>query len=196
MEEKDNLVIRRARRDVGDAAHVVRCLLMGIGVWNDEPTEDNVRDMAEAERMFMMDDTLYSYRNTLIAEVDGELAGAMIAYDGGRSVDMRAKTFPHLSFFRGQNMDSITPETGEGEYYFDTLAFMPQFRGRGFGRRLFEFALDDMRTQHPTLTGTLLVDPDNARALALYTSLGFRQSGEVFVFGQMFRKMALSRGAR
>ena len=78
-----------------DAPFIARVVLAGIEMLDmDVALPDNQRDLYEhLVGICRMDDTLYSYRNTRIAEVDGCAVGGLVAYDGARYAKMREKTF-------------------------------------------------------------------------------------------------------
>lgn len=185
----DRIKIRRAQAGHEDAWLIARCVMMGVGYELDSLDSDKQADLVKLEQLCMRDDTLYSWRNAFVAEMDGERAGAMVAYDGAGYRQMRAVSFARLSFFRGQNIEAMPVETCPGEYYFDTLAVLPPFRGHGIARAVFSHVI----AQKPHgLAGTLLVDPDNPPALRLYHSLGFRPEGEIFAFGMLYTRMVLN----
>lgn len=61
------------------------------------------------------------------------------------------------------------PDTGRGEVY--VMAVLPSSQGLGLGRRLLEVGLDHL---HPREV-ILYVESDNETAVALYSSIGFKQ---------------------
>ena len=54
-----------------------------------------------------------------------------------------------------------------------------RFQGRGYGRAATTALVDLMRERHRCASIRLGVDPANQRAIRLYESLGFRDTGEV-----------------
>lgn len=61
-----------------------------------------------------------------------------------------------------------------------TIAVHPSAQGRGIGRRLFTRLLDEVKHNHPDVSRVELITQEgNARALALYESLGFRREGRL-----------------
>lgn len=135
-------------------------------------------------------DVLYSYRHATIAELDGQPCGVLVAYDGASYHALRLHTFSQLSHFRGTDINSMADESQAGEWYIDTLAVVPEMRGRGIGRELLQQAITTATERQ--LQATLLVDPDNPKALHLYQSLGFCKRGEIFAFGQIYWRMCHS----
>lgn len=157
-----------------EAAFLARCVCEGIGfeIFEQE-TEFNTRVANELTPLAAWENTLYSYRHALVAEVDGMVVGALISYPGEQYHQMRNITFRELSAFREQNMDIMPDEAGPGEYYLDTMAVLPQYRRKGIGRELMRTRIACAEQHYPELKITLLVDPDNLHAMHLYESLGF-----------------------
>lgn len=118
-------------------------------------------------------DAQYSYCNALIAEVDGVPAGAIVGYDGGRLYELREPLKALIKERQGRELD-VEDETAPGEFYLDSLAVLPQFRGCGVGRALLNAAAERAFSMGFERVG-LIVDFDNPRAEKLYVSLGFRR---------------------
>lgn len=131
------------------------------------------------------DDTLYSWRNTLIAEIDGSLAGICLAYDACDYHEVRLRTF---GLFDDISEDILTQadEAGPGEYYLDSIAVVPQYRGMGIAQRLISEA--KLIAQESGLVPSLLVDPVNDAAKALYGKMGFSYKSKQFAFGIIYEK--------
>lgn len=137
------------------------------------------------------EDVLYSWRNTVIAEINGKPAGMLTAYDGRYYHDMRIKTMSLVKQHLGVEFPGMEDEAAAGEYYLDSLAVMPEYRGRGIGRKLLEQGIENCKELN--LDVTLAVDPINDRAKKLYQSLGFKPSGTLFIFGHDYEKMIITR---
>ena len=132
-------------------------------------------------------DTLYSYRNTLVAKIDDEVVGCLISYPGDDYEAKRAFTFAAL--------DGAGPsdtETGPGEYYLDTLALLPAARGHRIGLRLMESVIDYATRELGYDRFTLLVDEDKPRLEAYYTMLDFRRDEKVHFMGHPYYRMVRS----
>ena len=65
------------------------------------------------------------------------------------------------------------------------ISVAPEARGRGVGGRLLRAALDEARRDASLgATGfTARIRPDNAASIALFTGVGFRQTGELEIDG-------------
>lgn len=69
-------------------------------------------------------------------------------------------------------------------YYISDVAVDAEYRGKGIGRRLMEFVLEDNVPGLPTLS----VDTTNAHAIDMYRSLGFVDYGIKMVLGNSEQK--------
>ena len=123
MERK--IYIRDATLD--DAPFIARVVLAGIDMLDiDAKLPDEQRDIFEhLVGISRMDDTLYSYLNTRIAEIDGNRVGALVAYDGARYAMMREKTFGLVQQTSGMDLSRNAMDTGPGELYLDSRAILP-----------------------------------------------------------------------
>ena len=182
------LYIRNALQ--ADAPFIARIVLAGIdmlGVEAELPAEQQpiFNQLVDICRM---DDTLYSYRNTSIAEVEGQIVGALIGYDGGHYATMREKTFGIVAKQSGMNLSQNAMETGEGEFYLDSMAILPEFRGQEIGKQLMRDRMEWAR-KNGFASVTLLVDKDKPRLRKYYESLGFGFREAMFVFGSWYDKL-------
>lgn len=173
-----------------DAQFIARVVLAGIDMVDivEPVSKDYQPILHHLVDICQMEDTLYSYRHTRIAEVGGRTIGALIGYDGGRYVEMRAKTFGLIQQTSGLNLSKNAMETGEGEFYLDSMAILPEYRGRKIGLKLMRDRMD-WAIQRGFKVITLLVDKDKPQLQRYYESLGFEFSEEIFVFGAWYNKM-------
>lgn len=134
-------------------------------------------------------DTHYSYCNTLVAEVDGEIAGVIIAVDGKNYRIQREKMYPQLkSIFDivfGLNWEDMEDEAQAGELYVDSLAVFPPYRNRGIGTALLLHAKQQAQEQNIPLI-TLAVEPMNS-AKTLYKELGFKYDRPITIFNEEYQ---------
>lgn len=181
-----NNIISFRNATVDDALFIARGFHMAM-LYNDA-SEEQISNFAR--NICVRDDVLYSWRNTIIAEADGKRAGMLTAYDGRYYHDMRIRTMTLVKQHLEVEFPGMEDEAVAGEYYLDSLAVMPEFRGRGIGRKLLQEGIENGKTLH--LNVTLAVDPINARAKKLYLSLGFKPSGTLFIFGHDYEKMIIT----
>lgn len=172
---KDNrIIIREATPD--DATFLCKVVLMALHADESHPLYEIFKELAAR------DDAQYSYNNAIVAEVDSKPAGALIGYDGARLHELR-RPLCELLEKRMQGSLDIEEETSAGEYYADSLAVLPEYRGCGVGhallaeacRRAFELGFDKVG---------LLVDVANPKAEAIYASMGFMRVNSTTFLGQ------------
>ena len=152
------------------------------------------------------EDTHYSYRNTWIAEADGERAevggkraevdreraGMMIAVDGEHYREQRDKMYPQLKGLFdvafGKGWDEMEDEAKAGEFYIDSLAVSLPYRNQGVGTALIEKAKELARGLGIAVV-TLAVEPEN-RAKKLYEKLGFGYQRKIEIFNEEYELYA------
>lgn len=181
----EKITIRNANK--ADAEFIARGFLTAMWISGEEMEKllPSCKSLAE------MDDTLYSWRNASIAQYEGVDAAVLISYDGASYADASAKTFAYIRDHGGEDFTQMTHEAEAGEWYVDTLAVMPEFRRKGIALRLLHHAIELGRQNPNVQKTTLYVDPDHPWVVDLYASVGFRDEGEAFIFGQTFEKMAI-----
>jgi len=185
---ENRIILRDATLD--DAPFIARVVLAGIDMLDiDAALPDEQRAIFEhLIKICRMDDTLYSYLNTRIAEIDGNPVGALAAYDGACYAKMRAKTFGLVQQTSGMDLCHNAMETGPSEFYLDSMAIFSDYRGIGIGKLLMRDRVD-FAFNNGFQKVTLLVDKDKPRLQQYYESEGFVFSEEMFVFGSWYNKL-------
>lgn len=174
-----HMIIRQAKES--DVDFVARTVLTALDM--DDSDLDWVRESCADPR------SMYSWRKAMIAEEDGRPVGCIISYRGDEYLPIREYTWSRL--WKGVDPEVIRKsaiETYPGEYYLDSLAVEPGFRGNGLGKDLMRAAMD-----YGASLGyrkfALLVSVDKPRLKDYYASLGFREVGEVNFFGHKYHRM-------
>ena len=165
--ESQRIIVREARME--DAPLIAEVVCMAVGYNTEHPIYPVFLALAAHEQ------SQYSYRNTLIGEVDDVAAGAIVSYDGAMLEELRKPIYPLLEEHLG-SIPHIEDETETGEYYLDSLAILPQYQGMGVGRALLDAATERAFAMGHQRVG-LIVDFDNHDAERLYASLGFKRVG-------------------
>ncbi len=111
----------------------------------------------------------FSYRNAIIAELDGKCAACLIGYpqeENPTPID-RGSMPPMLVPL--QELENMAADT----WYVNVLATYPEARGRGLGTRLLEAAEQIARGAGKSGL-SLIAEDDNVNAIRLYHRFGFR----------------------
>jgi ribosomal protein S18 acetylase RimI-like enzyme len=115
----------------------------------------------------------------------------------GRSI---ANDHPHLVALVGDRVVGwcdVTPRDRPAIRHCGVLGIgvLPEWRGRGLGRRLMECALEASRA-FPFVRVELAVRADNARAFALYRKVGFEVEGRrqraIFIDGVYYDDIVMA----
>ena len=178
-ESINNMIIREARKE--DAVRIAQAVAMAIG------DEQSLQQYCGEDYLSVLtavaasSNTQYSWRRALILEYEGLPAGAVVAYDGADLEKLRKTTLDIIQKRTGKR-PNIADETQAGEYYLDSIAILPPFRGKGLGKALLHAFCEKIFEQGYSRIG-LIVDKENPQADRLYRSQGFEPVGERDFFG-------------
>ncbi len=142
------------------------------------------------------EDTLYSWTRTRVACVGGVPVGTLTAYPSDDYPPLRTLTWGLLE--AGESSDA-EPECRPGEFYLDSLAVLPGYRGMTFtdggstGRIGHLLLLDGIEVGRGKgfRRVSLIVDKSRPRLCAYYSALGFRPDGDVLFFGHLYDRLVL-----
>ncbi len=134
--------------------------------------------------------SMYSWKNSIVACDGDEVIGCIICYEGDRYDYLRQYTWGNLWSDIDKEFIKNTPaEAYPGEYYLDSMAIKPEYRGRGIGKQLIEAAINKGR-ELGYKKFSLLVDVDKPRLKAYYKTIGFSESGKMMFFGHLYNRMS------
>lgn len=135
------------------------------------------------------DDSLYSWRHAILALSDHTPVGCLIAYEGARYPILRNSTWECIwGRLDEEYLQSVEMETRDGEFYLDSMAVLPQYRGRFIGKKLLEYAIERGR-QKGYEASTLIVSQEKPHLKSYYQGIGFMPFGEMEFFGHWYTRM-------
>ncbi len=181
-----DIVVRKA--DLGDVPIVANVVCAALG----EELSEKLRQglgMELVELVVAHPETVYSYKNALVAEINGVSVGAIIGYDGAKMWELRKPTFEMIEKITG-TAPQLEEETGPGEFYLDSLAVLPEYQGQGIGATLISEA-SKQAFDNGFNRVALLVDLANPNAERLYARLGFHRDKPVVLLGHEMFHMVL-----
>jgi ribosomal protein S18 acetylase RimI-like enzyme len=112
----------------------------------------------------------FSYRNAVIAEVDGEVAGALIGYPVSAEPEVIDETDTPPMFVPLLELENLAA----GTWYVNAVAAFPDARGLGVGTKLMQWA--ENRASELGLRGvSLIVSDGNPGARKLYDRIGYEE---------------------
>ena len=183
--EQDADMIRRARKE--EAAQIAELFMLAWPI--DEILESNGLTYEQLHESMTTiaaaEETIYSYENTIVAEVDGKVVGAMCAYDGA---DYQRLKQPIVDILGADSGFAQLKETEAGEFYLDSVGVLPEYRDRGIASSLFKAQCKRAASLGHKVAG-LIVDVDKPQAEALYARLGFTYLDDKDFFGHTMKHM-------
>lgn len=181
----ENLIIRKARKE--EAAQLAELFLLAWPV--DEIMESSgstfLQLLESVTAIAATPETIYSYENSYVAEIDGKVVGAICGYDGA---DYQRLKQPVVDLVGEDSGFAQLKETEAGEFYLDSVGVLPEYRGRGIASKLFEAQVARAASLGHKTAG-LIVDTDKPQAEALYARLGFIHVGYKDFFGHQMKHM-------
>lgn len=171
--------IRKAKQ--GDATFVAWTVLTALDM--------DTSDLGKAAHVCSDDFGLYSWKNALIAEEDGKPIGCIISYPGDKYLQFREYTWPKLwTDIDPDLMKNMPHETEPGEYYLDSMAILPEYRGSAIGKKLMLAAIEQGKELGYDKFA-LIVDVDKPNLHDYYCQLGFKGVGPISFLTHPFTKM-------
>lgn len=140
-------------------------------------------DLAKQKELLMkyydLDNTKFNYKNIIVYELDGEVAGCLVYYDGDDEKLMN-KTMESVL----DNEYKYAVEAIPNTIYLDSIAADNKFQGLGISKKLFEYAIDNSPKSLSLLVETYKTDVEN-----YYKRLGFEVTERVYSFNCEFDLM-------
>lgn len=182
-----------------EAAQIAPLVHAAVGDIADELAnsrdEDKVHDLLA--HLIKCKDTRVGYGFIDVAEVNGVVGGVAVSYSGGIMEAANEPTFRFLHRYHDGASKPIqknvlpllkVKEAEEDEYYLDSLAVHPRFRGRGLGTALLNHVQKKAKKNGYKKT-SLLVEHGNMNAYRLYRKIGYKAAGEVRMKHMLFTKL-------
>ncbi len=132
------------------------------------------------------EDNQYSYANCYVAEINGQIIGAICIYDGAELEILRQ---PIIDYVKSNYNVNFNPEneTQKGEMYIDSIGIATNSRGKGIGTSLLQFIIATYSEDNRTIG--LLVEFNNSSAEKLYLNLGFQFVGNKILAGKKLKHL-------
>jgi len=116
----------------------------------------------------------------VIADIDGECAGFLLLLDGP------GRDYSSLNYRWFSN-------TYERFYYVDRIVVSEDHRGKGLGRALYDWAIENGTGRYPVLCAEVNIKPRNDVSLDFHETMGFEAVGEQDTEGGEKRVVLLAR---
>jgi ribosomal protein S18 acetylase RimI-like enzyme len=111
----------------------------------------------------------FSYRNAVVAEIDGEIAAGLVGYPLDDPYDLEGSLAETPDIVRPLvRLEAKAP----GSWYVNVLATFPEFRRRGIGARLLAIA-EERAQEQSARSLSVIVGSWNDGAARLYGGAGY-----------------------
>ena len=191
------MIIRRAK--IEDQDVVIELVVEAIENLSNIFTgyEENSLAKGRLKELYSLSKNRFSYDSCLVAEIDGEVAGSIMAYPG---VEMKKLNEPLIEKLKERFKDNEevfrefsqaiqeSKEAFDDEYYIDNLAVVAKYRGRGISRALIEEAEKEGFTQGYNRI-SILADINNEKAFSIYKKMGYVEDCELVVLGHTYHHL-------
>lgn len=195
------MIIRRAKiEDAHDAAELISmawqesaCVLAGT------TNKSEVRGIIE--NFFKQPKNVLSYQYADVAEGKDGIAGLILSFPWDFSTRLNKPIVEELpeiyksseEDFKEKVIPMIkTKEAKSNEYYVDSVAVYPKYRGRGIAGKLLEVAKIKSST-YGFDKMSLIVKPENKAAITLYKNHGYAVRGNLSLAGKKYISMVKSK---
>ncbi|WP_138752699.1 GNAT family N-acetyltransferase [Paenibacillus sinopodophylli] len=166
-----------------DVEEVMPLLLAAIG--HIAYTLAGTDDWTEAARIlsgfYVREDNRISYKHVIVDRRHDGVAGMLLSYagDGAMALDLP---------FTPRAGETIVVEARAGDYYLDSIAVDERYQGQGIAKALIA-AYEEKGLEQGWERLSLIVEPNNDRAQALYKKLDFIEDGFIEVSGCRYIRM-------
>lgn len=131
------------------------------------------------------------YKNILVYEVEGDVAGIIVTYKGEDEIDLEKNW---LKLDLPEEVRKIgTPlplkESKDNELYIETVAVFPQYRGKGIATQLMYHVIEEYKDKKLSLS----CDFENSGAYKLYQKLGFETEEVIDLYGHTYHHMVINK---
>jgi len=137
---------------------------------------------AALELTFQTKECRFSQGQIIVAEIDGQVVGMAFGYpsQADEQVDaLLCRYFPKVGLPAYQSIyDHDDSQLANNEWYLDSLAVNPRFRGLGIATALLK-RLPKLANRFGKTKVSLDVDLTNPKAAKLYRKLGFKKTSTV-----------------
>jgi ribosomal protein S18 acetylase RimI-like enzyme len=165
--------IRAATRD--DAREIAKLIAISSdGVaeieWHEEADIEHCDPLDIGERTYQNPQGDYSFNNATIFEINGEVAGMLLAFSLPEAEPRNTENRPAAD---DENVFAPYIYLEEpNSWYICGVALYPQHRGHGLGTRLMDLANEQAKENELTILSLVAFD-QNKGAVNLYDKLGY-----------------------
>jgi ribosomal protein S18 acetylase RimI-like enzyme len=160
-------------------------------------TDDPVEIKKGLEELFVLPNNRVSFESCMVVEIDEQVAASMISYPAYTMDSLNQLIISRLEKKYPKNSEGyqkiiqpiiVSKEAFDDEYYIDNLGVIKQYRGRGIGTKLINYA-ETIAKEKKFKKCSMLAEINNQRALDLYKKLGYQNDCILDVTGCKYYHM-------
>lgn len=177
----ESIIIEKAKKT--DAAEIVRLISLAdkdavLALSGKDDIDDALR---QYEINFGREDIYFSYKNIFVARSNRQILGCILYFRGEDESNFQSISERPLEM-------EMENESDPDEIYIDSLAVLPECRGKGIAKQLVKQVTLEARKQGVQKVG-LLADKNKAYLGRMYQTLGFNVTAEVSLLNDHYEKM-------
>ncbi|NLK66371.1 MAG: GNAT family N-acetyltransferase [Campylobacteraceae bacterium] len=138
------------------------------------------KKMEVFERFFKARNNRLSFENVLLYEKDFQICAAMCVYAGYESDFLDMVLNERL---KSLGKELILKECEDDEFYIDSIAVLPKFRGQGYFKALMNEAFSLAKEAGFKKVSLITLTPE------IYTKFGFEKAINLDFYGEIYAKM-------
>jgi len=180
----EDVIIGNAKKT--DAGEVVRLIALADkdAVLALSGKDDINEALFQYEVNFGRHDVYFGYKNVFVARDQEKILGCILYFKGDDESGFTAIT---------EHRAEMENESDPDEIYIDSLAVLPECRGRGIAKSLISRVVEEAGRQGLNKVG-LLADTKKPHLKALYRKLGFKVTAEIELLNDRYEKMTVETG--
>jgi GNAT superfamily N-acetyltransferase len=194
------MIIRRAKIDDAHEASELICMAWeeSACVLAGSTKKSEVREIIK--NFYKQPRNVLSYQYIDVAEGKNGILGLVLSFPWSFASRLNkpiVEELPEIYKSSKENFESRvipmikTKEAKSDEYYVDSISVYPKYRGKGIGDKLLKVAKIKSST-YGFNKMSLIVKPENKRAINLYKSNGYAVRGRVTLSGKKYLSMIKS----
>lgn len=185
---ESNVKFRPAiKRDAKVAAELIHIAIDDIAEQlTGETIKDDIRQTLA--QFFQEENNRLSFQNTIVADIQGEVAGIMITYSGEAAPQLDENILTRLRKKTNNQEIFLDKEADAGDFYIDTICVHAKFQGYGIGTALLKEA-EKLALKKGYHRISLNVAMDNPAAKKLYKNMDFKEDKVIPINGHPYEYM-------
>lgn len=141
--------------------------------------DDELKKMQVFYNFYGNKDCRFALENIFVYEIDKKIVAACCAYGSNEYCDLAIEQY----LLSKESKFKITKEFDEGEFYIDSIAILPEFRGMGILKKMLEYASIKAKNDGYNVISLITKTPE------FYQNYGFKVVAKTDFNDEVYLKM-------